>query len=53
MVARDAVTVAGLAQGRLVLGSVAVDVNPARYDAAADAYVNMFGAAVDDPATAS
>jgi len=30
-----------------------VDAEPARYDAAADAYVNMFGDAVDDPATAS
>jgi 2-polyprenyl-3-methyl-5-hydroxy-6-metoxy-1,4-benzoquinol methylase len=30
-----------------------VDVQPARYDAAADAYVKMFGDAVDDPATSA
>jgi hypothetical protein len=33
------------------IDSVVVDGRSARYNVAADAYVNMFGDAVDDPAT--
>ena len=36
-----------------LLGSVVVDGRPPRYDAAADAYVKMFGDSVEDPATSA